>query len=170
MKPVPTLFKLILLLFLVFFGFHEQAAAQKVTTNQAPNLYWVFGGGGMSNLGGSLGFGASHQFRSHIITGRFIRNYDFDGGGTENWDIAALYGRSYKTALAMISGGVGVAYVGPSGQAGTVGLPLDTQIFWTPTEYFGVGVYGFGNINTKGSFGGALLGIQIGRVTSPYKN
>ncbi len=168
MRPVSTRLKLKLLLFFAFFASIGNIQAQKVTTNKAPNLYWVFGGGGISTLGGSLGFGASHQFRSHIITGRFVRNYDFDGGGTENWDVGALYGRSYKTQYAMISGSAGVAYVGPSEQAGTIGLPLETQIFWTPTQYFGIGIYGFGNINSKGSFGGALLGLQIGRVTAPH--
>ena len=154
------------LLFWILLALNTQA--QKVTTNKAPSLYWVFGGGGISSQGGSVGFGASHQFRQHIISGRFVRNYDTEGGGTENWDVAALYGRSYKTTSAMISLGAGLGYVGPSSSAGTIGLPLESQIFWTPTEYFGIGVYGFGNLNTKNSFGGALLGIQIGRVTAPY--
>lgn len=141
--------------------------AQQPKTNQARNLFWVVGGGGLSNLGGSVGFGASHQFRSHIISGRFVRNYDFDGRGTQNWDVGALYGRSYKTGIAMISGSAGVAYVGGSSDP-TVGIPLESQIFWTPTRYFGIGIYGFGNLNTKNSFGGALLGLQFGRVTSPF--
>lgn len=168
MKTERLLFKIKTIAFLSFWiliGTHAQA--QKVTTNKAPNLYWVFGGGGLSSQGGSVGFGASHQFRKHIITGRFVRNYDFNDGGTKGWDVGALYGRSYKTQFAMISLGAGLGYVGPSSD-GTVGIPLESQIFWTPTEYFGIGVYGFGNLNTKDSFGGALLGIQIGRVTAPY--
>lgn len=169
MRSGPGLFSLKTILFLLCLLAAGSAQAQKVTTNQAPNLYWVFGGGGISTQGGSVGFGASHQFRQHIITGRFIRNYDFNGGGTENWDVGALYGRSYKTKSAMISGGGGLAYVGPSGSAGTVGIPLESQIFWTPTEYFGIGIYAFGNVNTKQTFAGALLGLQIGRVTSPYR-
>jgi hypothetical protein len=140
---------------------------QMPKTNQARNLFWVVGGGGISSLGGSVGVGASHQFKSHIISGRFVRNYDFDDHGTQNWDVGALYGRSYKTGFAMISGSAGIAYVGGNANP-TVGIPLESQIFWTPTRYFGIGVYGFGNINTKNSFGGALLGLQFGRVASPY--
>jgi hypothetical protein len=168
MKPgTATLsFSIILGLFFISSCFNG-AQAQVVTTNKASNLFWVFGGGGISTQGGSAGFGVSHQFKSHIISGRFVRNYDSDGGGTQAWDVAALYGRSYKTQHAMISGSLGLAYVGPSSE-GTVGLPLESQIFWTPTQYFGIGIYGFGNINTKNTFGGALLGIQLGRVTS-YK-
>ena len=167
MKSRLLLFKVKTIAFLLFWIFIANSAqAQKVSTNKAPNLYWVFGGGGISTQGGSVGFGASRQFRQHIVSGRFVRNYDFNGDKTQNWDAGVLYGRSYKTQHAMISLGAGVAYVGPSSSAGTVGLPLESQIFWTPTDYFGIGVYGFGNLNTKSSFGGALLGIQIGRVTA----
>jgi hypothetical protein len=164
----PLLFCLKTIVFFCLLFASQAVMAQTPTTNQSRNLFWVFGGGGVSTQGGSAGFGASHQFRSHIITGRFVRNYDFDGGGTQNWDVGALYGRSYKSQYAMISAGGGVGYVGPSSTAGTVGIPLETQIFWTPTRYFGVGVYGFGNLNTKQSFAGALLGIQLGRVTNPF--
>lgn len=157
-----------ILLFSGLLLYANQAMAQMPTTNQARNLYWGFGGGGVSTEGGAVGLGASHQFRSHIISGRFVRSYDSDGGGTQSWDVGALYGRSYKTQYAMISGSAGVAYVGPSSTAGTVGLPLESQIFWTPTRYFGIGVYGFGNINSKQSFAGALLGLQLGRVTNPF--
>jgi hypothetical protein len=144
---------------------------QTTKTNQARNLIWAFGGGGISNLGGTVGAGLSHQFKSHLLSGRFLRNYDFNGGGgTKSWEIGGLYGRSYKTQYAMISGSGGVAYVGPSPKMGTVGLPLESQVFWTPTRYFGVGIYVFGNVNTKQSFGGAMLGIQLGRVTSPFSN
>jgi len=168
MRSEPVLFSLKTILFLLCLLAAFQAQAQKVTTNKAPNLYWVFGGGGISSQGGSVGFGASRQTRQHIFSGRFVRNYDYNGGGTVNWDVGALYGRSYKTQSAMISGSAGLAYVGPSGSAGTIGIPLESQIFWTPTQYFGIGVYGFGNLNTKNIFGGALIGLQIGRVTSPY--
>lgn len=169
MKPEMLPFGLKTLLILTLFCCcFISVQGQVVSTNKAKNLFWGFGGGGLSSQGGSVGFGASTQFGSHIISGRFVRNYDFDGGGTKNWDVGALYGRSYKTQFAMISGSAGVAYVGPSSSAGTVGLPLESQIFWTPTNFFGIGIYGFGNLNTKQSFGGALLGIQVGRVSSPF--
>jgi hypothetical protein len=169
MKTGTLLFRLPALLFcLACLLFTAEANAQVVSTNKARNLFWGFGGGGFSSEGGSAGFGLSTQFGSHIISGRFVRNYDFDGGGTQSWDAGALYGRSYKTQHAMISGSAGVGYVGPSSKVGKVGIPLESQIFWTPTHYFGIGIYGFGNLNTKQSFGGALLGIQLGRVTSPY--
>jgi hypothetical protein len=170
MKPDSLLFKRISLpFFLLFFLAFSNARAQAVETNKARKLWWAFGGGGLSTQGGSVGFGLSHQFRPHILTARFIRNYDSEGGGTQAWDIGVLYGRSYKTQRAMISASAGIAYVGPPSDFGTVGIPLESQIFWTPTRYFGIGVYGFGNLNTKEPFGGALLGLQFGRLTSHYK-
>jgi hypothetical protein len=170
MKPEALLFNRKTLPFLLmFFLFFSAAHGQAVETNKARNLWWVVGGGGFSTQGGSLGFGLSHQFRPHIFTGRFVRNYDSDGGGTQAWDVGVLYGRSYKTQQAMISASAGVGYVGPSPEFGTIGIPLESQIFWTPTRYFGIGVYGFGNLNTKESFGGALLSLQFGRLTSHYK-
>ena len=86
MKPEALLFKLKTLSFLLcLLAFVTTARAQVVETNKARNLWWVVGGGGLSTQGGSVGFGLSHQFRPHIITARFVRNYDADGGGTQRW-------------------------------------------------------------------------------------
>lgn len=44
----------------------------------------------------------------------------------------------------------------------TVGVPLEIQAFWTPFKYAGLGIIGFGDMNTKKSFGGAMLALQLG--------
>lgn len=166
-KPVFSTLKTLLFSGLCFSCF--TAFAQIPKTNQASNLYWVTVGGGLSNLGSTAGGALSHQFKSNLISVRFLKNFNLDAG-YKTWDIAGIYGKSYKSPQAMISFGTGIAFVNTndlSEKSGTVGLPFESQIFWTPTRFFGVGIYGFGNINSIKSFGGALLGIQIGRVTSP---
>ena len=41
------------------------------------------------------------------------------------------------------------------------GVPLEGRVFWTPVPFAGIGVCGFGNLNTERSFVGFLFCLQI---------
>lgn len=45
----------------------------------------------------------------------------------------------------------------------TIGMPLELQLTYTGLRYFGVGVYAFGNVNSKVPYYGAGVNIQFGR-------
>ncbi|MDD5259421.1 MAG: hypothetical protein PHD29_05595 [bacterium] len=45
----------------------------------------------------------------------------------------------------------------------TIGVPLELQLTYTGLRYFGVGVYAFGNVNSKVPYYGAGVNIQFGR-------
>jgi hypothetical protein len=126
-----------------------------------------------SGPAGELSFNyatTNHQLFSLRATGV---SQGFANGG--NQDVGVLYGVMNKTDQFMASLSGGLAYtssidnptpltVDSSVTKNTLGLPLETQLFWTPTKYVGLGVIGFGNINSTRSFGGVLLAIQLGKL------
>lgn len=44
----------------------------------------------------------------------------------------------------------------------SIGLPFQSQIFWTPCRYFGLGIIGFANVNHIKNYYGGGLEIQTG--------
>lgn len=51
----------------------------------------------------------------------------------------------------------------PDGVRG-LGVPLEAQLFWRFSTVVGLGLYGFGNLNSEAAFGGATLALQVGRL------
>jgi hypothetical protein len=138
--------------------------------------------GDFSNFGFSESF--SYQFGPHVISLRAAGDYNYTGGfllffGTGETssisDIALLYGRSDKGRASMA---VGVGFVErkshqkyilgqptlqPEKQT-TVGLALEGQLYLPIAGWFGLGLYGFGNINSKASFFGVSVAIRLGNL------
>ncbi len=92
---------------------------------------------------------------------------------TEFWDLGVLYGRSTVSEYfhASIAGGPGLIgghHVDDFGQrkdmATTVGAALQAQLFLHVLPSFGIGLYGFANINTETQLYGATLNLQFGKL------
>jgi hypothetical protein len=149
----------------------------------------VKGGLGVNSFGVSPGVSFSYQSEKNLISVRYVYNIEFQpivGLSPDEtvWDAGVLYGRIAKVSygLASISGGIGVVggvrrgkYLSSSGgwfgtsyyeklTFLTVGIPVEGQLFWTPLDFWGIGFYGFANLNKEKSFIGALLCIQIGKL------
>jgi hypothetical protein len=96
------------------------------------------------------------------------------------WDLGVLYGICTKTAsnFASLSAGLGLVggvrrrkflgnnlfsdeYEGLTFH--TFGIPIEGQLFLTPSSFVGIGFIGFGNINKEKSFGGVLLCVRLGK-------
>jgi len=120
---------------------------------------------------------------------RYLRNEEFQILGPDSpletvWDVGVLYGRIAKASYGFASVSAGISLVGGvrrgrylSSSGGwfgtryfeeknfiTVGIPVEAQLFWTPLAFFGIGLYGFANLNIEKSFVGALLCIQFGKL------
>jgi len=159
---------------------------QDISRDSSAQFFWVNGGLGASSFGVSPGVSVSYQSRKSLVSVRYVYNEEFQILGPSPsetvWDVGVLYGRSAKVSygLASISGGIGVVggvrrgkYLGSSGWFSsnyekltflTVGIPVESQLFWTPLSFFGIGIYGFANLNTEKSFIGGLFCIQIGKL------
>jgi hypothetical protein len=160
----------------------SRSYAQDTSSNTKEHHYWVNMGGGGSWVHGGLGedeggisggISLSYQTGSSLFSIRGVENEEFkldlfgySGPPEKVWDIGVLYGRVAKASwgLASISGGVGI--VGASDDEGItsyrLGIPVESQLFWTPISTMGIGIYGFANLNSKKSFIGALACVQIG--------
>ncbi len=137
----------------------------------------------VSSLGSSVSF--SYQFGPHLISLRSAGDLNYTsslgflfaltGETSSITDVALLYGRSDKGRASLA---VGVGFVErrsrqkyilgaptlqPEKQT-TVGLALEGQLFLPISGWFGLGLYGFGNINSKKSFVGLCLAIRVGNL------
>jgi len=127
---------------------------------------------GLGNADGKLGFAGhaavGHRFGKSVVSGRaatvLVDNDSILWG--EVWDVAILYGRMLRSEEATFSVGAGPAYVGGSvfDNERTFGLALEAQVFVQSSRAVSVGIYGFANVNQRGSFAGATLPLRFGRL------
>jgi hypothetical protein len=144
------------------------ALSQTLTRDPA---VWVQGGLGVSsaNLGGIIA--ASAVKGPHLVSARasFVAE-SLDGGDDEAFDIGLLYGRQLRSGgVFRPSAAAGVAYIKCEGcdegrNAATVGLAVSVEAALWPTRIAGVGIHGFGNLNSVASFAGVALTIHVGRL------
>lgn len=151
----------------------------------APNdmdLFWVNAGGGFCSVNGGLGYdpggisggiSVSYLTKGNLFSFRGIENSEFKldlwgytGPPEKVWDVGILYGRIAKAPLGFASISAGIGLVGGSeyGESTSLhaGIPLESQLFWTPGATIGFGLYGFANLNSRKSFAGALVCLQFG--------
>ncbi|MBS1914152.1 MAG: hypothetical protein JST22_19345 [Bacteroidetes bacterium] len=142
---------------------------------ELPSRIWGTAGLGYSSLGFISGaVTASYQAGHNILSLRGTENSD----GLFNddyWDIGLLYGYGTEQQDYDISVGLGVAVVGGSeghglfgGERTTLptvfGLPFEARAFWHITNWLGLGVYGFANVNGTRSWVGATASLEIGSL------
>jgi len=92
--------------------------------------------------------------------------------GDGMWDTGLLYGRATRTRAFETWAAVGVgladgtrspSFFGQTYQlSSVVGIPLEAHLTWTPASWFGLGLYGFADVNHSQSFAGVALGIDLG--------
>jgi len=152
----------------------------------------VHGGLGSHPDAPSFGGSLCYQSGKNLLSFRYLRNEEFHIFLTDSpletvWDVGVLYGRIAKASYGFASISAGISLVGGvrrgrylSSSGGwfvwfgtnyyeengfiTVGIPVEAQLFWTPLAFFGIGFYGFANLNIEKSFVGALLCIQFGTL------
>ena len=149
---------------------------QNTSSDSSGHFAWGYLGLGVGSLGFeaggfSTGVGFCYQIGKNIFSLRELyigqipsEDYPFRGIG----DIGFLYGRIAKASygFASISAGISLVSGVRRNYYGffTVGIPVEAQLFWTPLAFFGIGLYGFANLNIEKSFVGALLCIQLGKL------
>jgi hypothetical protein len=179
-----------ILSFLVVLGISAsycQPALAQIDRNMGSvhNVWLNLGiGGSTHGLAGLISMSVQNDI--HLITFRYVSSTEFVILGptpSESvWDISILYGRFWKSRLAMvsISGGLGLVggirrgdYIRSDGwfsskyqkcPFSTVGFPVDIQLFWMPSRFLGFSIQGFANLNSEESFYGFVLGLQVGRL------
>jgi hypothetical protein len=142
-----------------------------------PDMFWITGGLGVGSEDYAGTAGISYQHGAHLFSLRVAGTAGLfdDGFG----DVALLYGRARRRAgsryrlgaAAGISAADGCATEGSGSFFGScqdrptvIGFPLEAHVTWLPAKSFGIGLYGFGDINRTRSFAGVTLSIQLGKL------
>lgn len=175
--------RLICLCALTLFPFVSQASPPDRSAQTKERHYWANMGGGFASVPGGLGeddggisggLSLSYRIGGSLFSIRAVENSEFkldlwgySGPPDKVWDIGMLYGRVTKAThgLASISAGVGIVGASHNGKGLPLhmGIPLDVQLFWTPSSVLGFGIYGFANVNAYKSFYGMLVCVQLCR-------
>ena len=143
-----------------------------------PVRVWVAGGIGGAGANSTGGMGALGQLAvqkaPHQVTVRGLLAVDPLSDGTSNGvgELGILYGRTATAPFGHVSLSTGLAVVGlescprSRGSSGascqTVGMPIVAEAAFQPFEILGLGVQAFANVNSKTSYGGAVIFLQLG--------
>jgi hypothetical protein len=138
--------------------------------NNTP-CFWLNGGFGLKIPDDDFvlltGLNLSAQIQNSIISARYCPNQGgFDV--TYKWkELAVLYGGIKKAKYGYVSASIGPAYM--NGQIKDVKMPrfgiaAETQLFFTALPVIGIGLTGLGNVNTKMSYFGVMLCLQVGKL------
>ena len=166
---------------LAFFPSNSRSSPLDASAKADERHYWANIGGGIGLAHGGIGgdpagvaggISLSYRKGSSLFSIRQVSVaelqlvlWENSGPPDRVWDVGVLYGRVTKVpyGLASISGGLGL--VGDNENSHSrMGIPIEGQLFWTPGSLVGFGLYGFANLNSKKSFVGVLLYLQIGKL------
>jgi hypothetical protein len=163
-------------------GTHPASAQRAAPSHTA---LWASVGGGKAYLpeGGDVAvhLEGTYQFGSSIVSVRAasaasilgaIVNAIFGAPGTvDAHDFAVLFGQATKPAALHFSAaaGVGIAVIDrdSSGTRMTTRhftVPIEAQLAWRPLRHVGIVACGFMSFNSLERFGGATVGLQLGRL------
>jgi len=140
-------------------------------------------------FGPAMNFEISYEKNNALFSCRFVHNTEFvlfTSPAETVWDFGLLYGKIKKYAYGSASMSCGISLIGgvrrgdylSSSGSGwfslgsnhdkrnfyNIGIPVEAQLFWTPTSVFGVGVSAFANLNLDKPFYGTTLLLQLGNL------
>ena len=172
-----------LLLLILFLSGSETPAQDTSSVAAKDSLFWInlgLGGGVFkeefsdNKRGISIGGSFSRMSGNRIISirGVVIRPDNSNAtifesvcGTKRMWDFGVLYGFATRSRSGFASISAGAGIVGETTQRNgtllSMGLPLETQLFYTPGSLISLGIYGFADINYYHSFAGFLLCLRL---------
>ena len=150
--------------------------ANPINAQEDVHNFWIDFGVGVGSVdkgAGGANLNAAYQFGENLISARIAGCGKIFGKSVNDYSI--LYGRAFSSSTtAMTSAGIGLGIVEGTISHGlfsdtekigpVIGVPLEAQLFWRPLSFLGLGLYAFANINSKQSFVGCTISLQIGKL------
>jgi hypothetical protein len=160
----------LILLISSLFLITNHSFAQAPKTNKS--YFWLNAGVGLEFPGSSVSEGTniSYQWKKYIVSARLNYTADISSSppASEVVESALLFGVCKKSRFWCSSIAGGLAHMsGTTNNAvrvPTFGFPIEAQIFITPLSFFGIGLYGFGNLNSRMPYFNILLCLQFGKL------
>ena len=133
---------------------------------------WVDGGLGFGTPNAvALNVGLITQINRVVVSFRGTTVVQIFGGFFS--DTRMTFGWVFKADKLFLSCGTGIALTNGAHKNGlfskeidipsTIGLPIDMRVSLRLTSFFGLGLYGFANINSEQFFSGVTLNVEIGK-------
>tara|TARA_R110000868_G_scaffold380784_1_gene646869 strand:- start:44305 stop:44907 length:603 start_codon:yes stop_codon:yes gene_type:complete len=123
----------------------------------------------MSGLYTTPHFGQIHPIGGYLLTPLLTHG---DNGYIGDTDV--MYGYIKHWGKAIVTAQAGLGYVqwrannGPDGAIGathsTVGVPFESQLFWSYNHDKGIGIIFFGNLNTQDPYAALALALHFGHL------
>ena len=156
--------------------------ASVLAQSPASRPWWISFGGGPAVADGVLDMAAGvvygSRFESSVLSARIIGATN-DNPTVRRWsptpwtykltDYGILYGPVWDIPGGIVSAGAGIGLVRTAVSNGSLvekkssmSLPLEAQVLWRISDFFGAGLYGYASINGARTFPGMFLTVQLG--------
>jgi hypothetical protein len=143
--------------------------AQAPTTKPSRFTLWIGGGYGLGAAGQYESLEEAFTLNVSAQKGRLLLSTRIAAVTSSIYDASSDWG--LLAGIASSPGGpfhagtaLGLGYAEATSSEGVFTVPWELQLFWRPTGFVGVGLYGFASLNGTDSFGGATLAFQLGRL------
>ncbi len=183
MKVTFLRYLFIILILITSLSLEFTSVFARTETKSNENLYWFNGGLGRSSLGSVGGStGMSIQLKKMMFSMRATANSEGGGildGGDEFFDVGLLIGIATQRLKNNASFLVGIARVAGSRYietsdsffggkrvdiVPTIGFPIESQLFFKLSGWFGMGLNIYLNLNREETFGGITLNLMLGKL------
>ncbi|MBK6765072.1 MAG: hypothetical protein IPG71_01830 [bacterium] len=155
---------------------------------ESPRYFWLGLGGGASKqteeVSGAFAWNLNLASNDRIITLRNLYSFGaeahaedgefIEAHGVGEWGV--LYGYRFRKSIFSGTASAGLAYVSGAvvndlqvESVNTVGVPVSVQASLQPLPVLGLTAEVYGNLNAADSFGGYMLGLQLGWLWSKPK-
>jgi len=176
----------ILIIFILFFiskSYLQASDLQLEDSLENKSSCWLALGIGNNYFGPNLSANLSYTFNQNLFTIKYSKSDEFRFGVENNFDepsleikeYAILYGRTFRENILLFSVSAGVSYLKGVNRGkniqynnfekvniSTIGFPFEAEAMFEFTNYFGIGILFYGNLNKEKVFGGVMLRLKIG--------
>ena len=176
--------RLLLLTSALILAYSRSLHGQVVSTDTSQGSHWITAGVGITRWQNRPGFGFeigySNMFSSGLFSARFryfemtLTKDPFLPNERQVQDITelgGLYGLQLQQGWFCFCASGGIAMVATKEQNNgvierfySIALPIESQLLLEPLSFLGIGISLFANLNSKASFSGVALSVQIGRL------
>ena len=174
-------FKTIILL-MVMSSFYLPANEKDTTVQK--NGYWVGLGVGGNYFGPTFCTNLSFTINQNLFSIKYSKSdefnlsfsgYDFEEPYLTLKEFGVLYGRIYRKSFILLSALAGISYLKGINRGrniqyndyetiniSTLGFAFEAEVMFEFTNFIGLGILYYGNINKKKTFTGGMLRLKFG--------
>jgi hypothetical protein len=175
--------KFLVILFIFLSSFLSANNVKWEDPSEKKHSYWLGLGIGNCYFGPNICANVSFTINQNLFTIKYSKSDELRFGVENNFDEPALsmkefgilYGRFHRENILLLSASVGISYLNGINRGrniqyndyeeikiSTIGFPFEVEAMFELTNYTGIGILFYGNINKEKLYTGGMLRIKIG--------